>query len=158
MSLLRSLSDTKSIIIIVAASLIFFDINYFVMSRLPGYRDNMCLAGGEVTLANILFTIVLSLMFGIFLAGFIKSVKVLRGSGVVQSSFVGTSGFILGNFTLFCPLCIFPAISLFSLSVSLSFFTTYNWLIKLLSLGLMSFALIMLNKKFKASTCSFCKI
>ena len=156
MTLLKDLLNLRSILIILTSGLIFFNIDYFIMSELPGYRDNMCVTGGGLTALNIIFSIIQSFTLGIFVAAIIKLAKTLRPRNLFLSSASSTSGFILGNFTIFCPLCLLPAISLFGLSISLSFFTTYNLAIKLLGLALLIIALIILNKKMKEKNCSYC--
>lgn len=156
MTLLKNLFNLRSLLIVATLSLIFFNIDYYIMSELPGYKDNMCVPGGGLTPLNIFFSAILSIMVGIFVATFVKLAKTLRPKRLGVSSLVGTSGFILGNFTVFCPLCLFPAISLFGLSIGLSFFTTYNLAIKLLSLALLIIGLIILNKKLKQKNCNLC--
>jgi len=156
MGIIKNLLNLRSILIILIVSLIFFNIDYFIMSRLPGYENNTCVPGGGLTVLNIIFSSILSVLLGISVATFWLAVKILKPKNLISSSTAGTTGFILGNFTIFCPLCLLPAISLLGVSISFSFFTTYNLAIKFLSLGLLLISLLIMNKKLETKSCHIC--
>lgn len=50
----------------LSVSLVVFNINYYFMANLPGFRDNMCVMGAGLTPLNIIFSIILSVMAGVF--------------------------------------------------------------------------------------------
>src|SRR5690606_38045337 len=131
------------------------DVSYWWMLTRPGSRDNMCVMGANLTFGNIAFSIVLSFMIGVLLAGFIalfaqkytKNKKALTGlSGL---------GFILGTLSVICTACTFPVISLFGLTIWLDFFTDYEAIFKIVSLVMMTGSLYLLNQQLKEA-CAIC--
>lgn len=140
--------------IMIGASLILFDLQYYLMKNLPGQRDFMCVMGGNFTAENILFSVLMSLLFGLMIAGIVallekRSKKLAAGS---------LSGFalLIGSFTVFCTACTLPFISLFGISIGLSFFTSYNLIFKIVSIILMLVSLYLVNRQLVKS-CD-CKI
>lgn len=135
--------------IMLGFSFLLFDIHYYLMKNLPGERDLMCVMGGNFTPENITFSILMSLLFGLMVAGIValfqeRSKKLAIGS---LSGF----GLLLGSFTVFCTACTLPFISLFGLSIGLGFFTDYNLIFKIASIVLMLVSLYLVNRQLSAS-------
>jgi len=151
MKILKNLLNTKSLVITVSAMLVLFNISYYMMANLPGYRNNMCVIGAGLTPLNVIYSLIIAAMSGILIANLPSLFKIRSAA----SSSGGIGAMTLGGFTLFCPLCTLPAISLFGVSFSLSFFTTYDIWIKLISLMLMGWSLYLINKKL---SCDFCRV
>lgn len=151
MRIIYNLKSVPLAIMAVASSLILFNISYYVMANFPGFRNNMCVIGAGLTPVNIVYSIIISIMAGVLIANIPQFVRIKT----FRSTSSGFTGLLLGGFTIFCPLCTLPAISLFGISISLSFFTTYDGWIKMLSLILMIWSLYLVNKKL---SCSVCKI
>lgn len=149
MKILRNLARPQSLVIAISTMLVIFNISYYMMANLPGYRKNMCVIGAGLTPLNIVYSLIIAIMSGILIANLPSLLKIRSAS----SSAGGVGAIALGGFTLFCPLCTLPAISLFGISFSLSFFTTYDIWIKALSLVLMGWSLYMVNKKLSCEIC-----
>lgn len=149
MKILKNLTKPQSLVIAISAMLVIFNISYYMMANLPGYRNKMCVIGAGLTPLNTIYSLVIAAMSGILIANLPSLLKIRS----VRSSSGGIGAITLGGFTLFCPLCTLPAISLFGISFSLSFFTTYDIWIKTLSLVLMGWSLYMINKKLSCEIC-----
>ncbi|MEK9159289.1 MAG: hypothetical protein AAB383_01015 [Patescibacteria group bacterium] len=122
---------------------------YQVMKILPAVgKVPACVVGGSLTIKNVVFSGLLSVLTALILAGLVR-LYLLRKS-IVKSTKTGSIlgfGFLTGFFTIFCTLCTIPLISIFGFSVGLGFFTTYNLFFKILSLIFMLTALVLLNKQ-----------
>ena len=150
MKIFANLRNTKASILALSVALVFFNINYYIMANLPGYEDLACTIGAGLTPFNIIYSVMMSLLSGILVGNMPQFIKIRS----LKSSSPGFTGAALGSFTIFCPLCTLPAISMFGLSISLAFFTTYDIWIKALSLILMLWSLFIINKKL---SCNICK-
>lgn len=141
---------------------LIFDGYYLVMTRLPSVGDvPACTIGGALTTENLLFSAFLSLITALMIAGMIRLYFLRKniekiGGGLASSSMAGL-GFIVGFFTVFCALCTIPIISVFGLAIGLGFFTTYNLTFKIISLALMLFSLILLDRQLNRA-CDNCKV
>lgn len=138
-----------------ALAALIFDGYFLIMKKLPGVGAvPACTVGGSLTLGNIVFSVLLSILTAIMIAGLIKLYKMRsqRKNAKINSSLAGF-GFIIGFFTVFCALCTIPVISLFGVAIGLGFFTTYNLLFKVISLAFMGLSLYLLNRQL-SSACS----
>lgn len=141
----------------LGSAFLIFDASYYIMTKLPGSRDFMCVEGANFTPLNIAFSVVLSLLTGLMIAGLIalfKSESAKRKGALTSVSGVG---FGLGSFTIFCPLCTLPILSMFGLSVFFELFVEYDLIFKAFSFVLMSTSLYILNKQLnnECSTCAY---
>ncbi len=139
----------------LTTAFIVFDISYYMMAYLPGYKNNMCVFGAGLTAWNLVFSAVLSLLFGLMLAGIVEVMS--KQGKFAKSSSASGIGLVLGGMTVFCPLCTLPALSFFGLSFTFSFFTTYNLYIKILSILFIGVGLYFINSQLK-NECIVCKI
>lgn len=130
---------------------------YLTMSRLVGYENETCTIGAGLNLENILFSILISIFTGMMALGFWELFKrnSFNRSNLITGSSLSVGG-IIGALTVFCTLCTIPVISVFGVAISLSFFTTYNTLFKLLSLLFFVIGLGMLDKQL-LKDCQRCK-
>lgn len=143
--ILKTLKDPVKLFVFLGVSFLVFDVSYYFMAFTLGTRDNMCLIGAGLTPLNVAFSLIISLLSGLIVAG-IMGVWNSRCDKAIPTS-GGFLGLILGGMTVFCPLCTIPVISLFGLSISLSFFTTYAMYFKVIALILMLIAAHRLNKQ-----------
>ena len=152
--LLQIFRKPSSLFILMGIGLLFFDLQYLVMTRLPGSLENMCVMGIHRNPENIAFAIMLSMLFGWFAVGFLELMKQKMFS-LGALSFSSFSA-VLGLFTIFCPACTFPALSILGLSVGFSVFTDYNLAFKIGSLTLMTLSLFLLHRQLSAG-CKSCR-
>jgi len=150
-----NLKNPKYLLIFMGSALVMFDLNYYLMSSFPGSRNEMCVMGVNLNAENIFFSILLSLLTGLLIAG-LFGLLAKRGahqkSALTSLSGVGLG---IGTLTFFCPLCALPVISIAGLSVVLQLFNDYNLLFKLASLLIIGAALFMMNKQL-ADDCKAC--
>ncbi|MBI4231933.1 hypothetical protein HY605_01760 [Candidatus Peregrinibacteria bacterium] len=153
MKTLSNLKKPSSALIALSVAVLIFDVQYWMMANLPGSKDLMCIPGGNLTTMNVIFSIVLGLMTGILVANMIELFRERAAKAAASS--VGGLSVVVGSFTVFCPLCTIPVASIFGLSISLSFFTTYDIWIKVISIVLMIWALRLVEQQLRG-TCSIC--
>lgn len=149
MRLLKSLKNPVRVIVGLSVAVVFFDFNYYLMSKLPGDVDRMCVVGGDLTVLNMIFAVVMSLLTGFLVMGVMALYNQRRGAAA--GSALGGFGLLVGTFTVFCTTCTIPVISLFGLSVGLNFFTDFNVEFKVVSFILMVCGLYLLNKQINES-------
>ena len=150
-SLLDVLKKPASAITALAFAFLFFDVQYYIMSKMIGYKDLMCVPGAGLNTQNIIFAIVLSLMAGAVLVGFYATIKMRQASyKAVSASGIGA---LVGTFTVFCPVCSLPIFA--AMGVSVGFTVDYNIWMKLLSLVMMSYAIYQINLQLKGE-CERC--
>ncbi len=154
LAILNNLKNPARLIMAFAVAIIFFDFNYFLMSKLPGSKDLMCVIGANLTPLNIAFAVVLSLFAGIIVAGIIELFKQKKPKA--KSSSLSGIGIVLGSVTVFCLPCTFAVFTVFGVAISLNFFMIYDLYIKLASLLLMIYGTYLLNKQL-AGECAMCK-
>jgi len=155
LEVLKILKAPTNFIIMLGAGLLMFDLNYYLMTKLPGVRNQMCTLGGNFTASNIAFSIVTSIFFGIMAAAIFQLFQNRKSKFVGAGSLSGFSAF-LGAMTVFCTACTLPFVSVFGLSISLTFLTDYNLAFKGVSLVLMVYGIYVLEKQLKG-TCNSCK-
>lgn len=150
-SLLSLLKNPTSVIVMLGFAFLFFDAQYFLMSRMIGYRDEMCVPGAGLNTPNIIFSVVISLMAGLLIIGFIETLKRRQASySAISASGVGA---FIGTLTVFCPICTLPILSVFG--AAMGFTVKFDLWFKLISVVLMAFGLYLLDKQIKG-TCEFC--
>lgn len=154
MRLFTALKNPINIVVALSCALLFFDMSYYFMSKLPGHVDNMCVVGANFTMINIVFAILISLMTGMIISGGIELYRMKASSK--KASLLGSAGIVVGTFTVFCTTCSLPVISLFGLSVGLTAFTDFNIWFKVLSLGMMVLGMYFLERQL-AGECQICK-
>jgi hypothetical protein len=158
MTILKNLRYPKYFLFALGTAFIAFDLLLYLMYSLPGSRDEMCIAGANLTADNIAFSIFLSVLIGVLIAGFIAlfDKKVQDKKNIAMGSLSGI-GAGVGVMTVFCTVCTLPVISLFGLSVSLEFFSYNNYYFKVISLSLIVLAIYQLNKQLngKCVTCVY---
>ncbi|PIV90798.1 hypothetical protein COW46_01485 [Candidatus Gracilibacteria bacterium CG17_big_fil_post_rev_8_21_14_2_50_48_13] len=147
----------------VGFSVLIFDVALYLMATLPGSVDYTCLVGGNLTLTNILFSIVLSLGVGLLVTMVLYSLVRQVGFGT-QSSVLGLLGSLVSFLTLFCGICSFSLISMLVVTVSfgavtlvpnafldsfLEFTTDYDLLIKMLGLLLVGLTIWLLDRRMQ---------
>jgi hypothetical protein len=154
LAVVKNLSRPNYLFTMIGASFLFFDFNYYVMVTLPGTRDLMCVIGAGLTFWNIVFSVILSLLFGVMLVGVIELYR-MKKSKVVVGSLSGV-GLLLGSMTIFCTACTIPVFTVFGAAISLSFFTSYQIVFKILSILAMLWGLNLLNKQLN-DECKVCK-
>lgn len=143
----------------LALAALIFDAYYLIMKRLPAVGGTKaCQVGGALTIENLIFSAILSILTALILAGLFRlyNLKTSLKQKAATGSLLGV-GFVVGFFTVFCTLCTIPVISLFGLAIGLGFFSTYNLLFKFLSLLIMSLALYLVRRQLR-NHCLTCKI
>lgn len=155
LEIIKNLQRPSALFLAIGFSVLFFDLSYYFMSTLPGHKDLACVIGAGLTFWNMMFSIALSLMAGVMVAGIFALYKKHKSRLAVSS--LSGFGVLIGTMTIFCTACTLPVISLFGLSIGLTFFTTYNLTFKILSLAVMATGLYLLNGQM-ADKCKICRI
>ncbi|PIR55220.1 hypothetical protein COU74_02345 [Candidatus Peregrinibacteria bacterium CG10_big_fil_rev_8_21_14_0_10_36_19] len=143
------LKKTSYLFVALGVTFLMFDLAYYVMTTLPGSRNEMCVIGAGFTTLNIVFSVVMSFLSALLTVGILEV-------GMSKRS-VSTSGLgvLLGSLTVFCTACTLPVISLFGFSLSLLFFTTYADILKVVSMVLIFIALYIVNGQVQ-NKCNIC--
>lgn len=154
--LLEQLKKPTYLLTALGVAFILFDINYFFMTSLPGSRDEMCVMNINVTPGNIIFSILVSLLTGLVLAG-LMSLLVMRSTQRKASmAAVSGLGVGIGALTVFCPVCAIPVFAIGGASVVFELFNQYGVIFKIVSVVLLLGSLWYLNKKLDPD-CLECK-
>ncbi len=149
-ALLKVLKQPKYLMTAMGVAVLVFDFNYYLMSTLPGSREEMCVMGVNLNPGNIIFSALLSLMTGIMVAGLFEMfAQKARQKRIAEASLSGL-GLGVGLFTFFCPVCAIPLLSISGVSIFAQAFNDFNWLFKVLSFGLIIAGLFMLNRHLGA--------
>jgi len=145
--ILKSLKNKRQLLVAITVTAGFFALNYYVMKNLPGTRDLACVIGAALTPFNITFAVVISILTGLIAAGMIDLFK--QRKAAITSGSGSVLGILVGFFTIFCAACTIPFISIFGVSISLLFFSTYDLPLKILSLLLILLSIYLLNKQLR---------
>lgn len=146
----------------------FFLANLYLISNLPGSRDDACVIGANINPVNIIFVVITGMAFGLLVAGMVeiylqrrtaqslkkKQNQARAGKGIF-AGLATVLGGVISFFTVFCVACTLPFISIFGAAISLNFFTDFEIEFKLLSLTLMFLALYLLNRQLEG--CAVCE-
>ncbi len=145
LTVFTQLKQPKYLLVAFGVALLFFDMSYYLMAKLPGTIDRMCVMGINLTPVNILFSMVMSVLIGVLVVGIWAMMEKRYGKGKVALSSLSGFSFVMGVFTLFCPICALPAFSFLGLSLGLDFFSNYNIVLKMLSLSVLLISLYLVN-------------
>lgn len=165
MPIFTNLKELKYALVFAGVVFLLFDVSYYLMVNLPGTRNFACVMGANLTPLNIGFSVVMSLLVGLLMTGFValfsqqyKEKKAAMVSlSAAQAGPLAGFGLVAGVLSLFCTVCTFPVLLLFGVSVGLEFFTDYHVLVKIISLGLLGAAVFLLNRQL-ARQCAVCKV
>jgi hypothetical protein len=121
---IKNLKDIRYLFLFLGVAFLVFDFNYYLMSTMPGSRNEMCVMGINLTAENIVFSLILSLLTGIALAGVFAVIakrarQRMAAKKVALTSLSGV-GLGVGLLTVFCPSVAFLAGSLLMLNRQLS--------------------------------------
>ncbi len=135
-------------IVALGVAFLFFDLQYYLMSTLPGEVDRMCVVGADLTAMNVVFAAVMSLLTGLLVAG-VMTLYSQRKAKLGSVSALSGFGLLIGTFTVFCTTCTIPVFTLFGLSLGLNFLTDFNLECKVVSFILMLAGLYLLKRQIK---------
>lgn len=156
MALLATLKLPKNLIFFTGVSLLLFDLSYYLMSVLPGSRNSMCVVGANLTPLNIVFSLVMSILAGLMMV----AVMSLAGSRIRRDKAALGSlsgvGFLIGLFSVFCPACSFPVLTLLGVSVGMEFISEHQLLFKGVGFVALLMGLYLLESQLKGE-CKICK-
>ncbi|PIQ79463.1 hypothetical protein COV81_02140 [Candidatus Peregrinibacteria bacterium CG11_big_fil_rev_8_21_14_0_20_41_10] len=156
--LLTNLKDAKYGLTAFGVAFIIFDISFYLMLTLPGTRNNACVDGANLTITNLIFALLVSILMSILVAGFIRLYAQKQVENKAALASLSGLGLIIGSFTLFCGICTIPLLSVFGLAFIANLFTDYNIAFKTISIILMLITTYLLNQQL-ANKCSFlCKL
>jgi hypothetical protein len=153
---ITNLKKPKYLFLFLGVAFIFFDIGYYIMSKLPGSRNEMCVIGVNLTPVNIIFSFCISILSAVMISGLVALFASKLAKNKAAMSSLSGLGFGLGMLTVFCPLCTLGTISVFGLSLGLEFFNDYNFYIKIASITLLAGSLYLLNRQLKG-VCGSCE-
>ena len=146
MNLLTILRKPKYLFAFFGGAMLVFDFNYYLMSTLPGSRDEMCVMGVNLNAGNIVFSILLSMLTAVMITGLIALFAKKAAQRKMAVASLSGLGMGVGIFTFFCPLCAIPLLSISGISIVAQAFNDFNLIFKVLSLALLCSGLLMLNK------------
>lgn len=155
MPVFSNLKQAKYLLTAIGVAVLMFDVSYYLMSVLPGSRNNMCVMGANLTPLNIGFSLLLSVMIGVLIAGLITLFAQKYTKNKAALSSLSGVAFVVGTMSVICTACTLPVISLFGLTLWLDFFTHHETLFKVVSLGMMAGSLYLLNRQLK-DACAVC--
>jgi hypothetical protein len=130
------------------------------MKSLPGSINLMCVEGGIVTLNNILFSVLSSLLIALLIINFTRSNKERKIAQIEKDGLglgAGIGGGILSFLGIYCAACALPVLSLLGVTISLNFLIGFETIFKIASLTLITLALYLVEQQLK-KTCKICKI
>lgn len=156
LKIFTNLKDSFYGLMALGSAFLFFDINYYFMRYMPGHKDLQCIVGANFTAANIAFSVFYSILAGILVSAVIATAKMRHRKSAAGAGSLTGIGMFLGSMTVFCPACTIPVVSLFGFSFGLSFFTEFDWQLKVISVILMLVAFWVLNKQLD-DDCEICK-
>ncbi len=151
----KTLRDPRYLMLMAGTALVVFDLNYYLMSTLPGSRDQMCVMGINLTPENIIFSAVISLLSGMLLMGLIALFAKKAAQRKAATAGLSGVGLGVGLLTFFCPICAIPLFSISGLSVFFQMFNDYNLIFKIFSLVFLAGAIFLLNGQL-ADKCRDC--
>jgi hypothetical protein len=143
--LTRKIWNPKYAMLTLGVALVVFDFNYYLMSTLPGSRDEMCVMGVNLNAENIIFSVVLSVLTGMLIAGLVALFAKKAAQRKAAMASLSGVGLGVGLLTVFCPICALPLFSIAGASVVFQAFNDYNLIFKAVSLILLGGSLFLLN-------------
>lgn len=165
MALQRVIREPAYALTWAGLSFLIFDVCLYLMVTLTGSRDNMCMVGANLTPENLVFSVLLSLGFGLILTLIFYSFAAHARIGA-GTSILGTIGSILGFLTVFCGICSISVISsLFAtlglgyisfaeterfLNPIMEFVVDHNLWIKIACIGMIGMTVYLLDRKMEA--------
>lgn len=144
---LKNLKEARYLLVFIGSAFLLFDFSCYLMSTLPGSKDEMCVEGANLTPENIIFSIILSLMVGVMVAGFINLFALQAVKNKAKLTSIGGIGLGIGSLTMFCSVCTLPILSLFGLSVVFELFLEYSLIFKTISFLMLGTSLFLLNRQ-----------
>jgi hypothetical protein len=155
--ILDILKKPKYLFACIGGAVLVFDFNYYLMLKLPGSEDEMCVMGVNLTAGNIIFSILLSLLIAVVITGLLALFVKKRAQRKVELASLSGVGLGLGMFTFFCPVCAIPLLSTAGLSVVFQTFNDFNLVFKIVSIGMLLMTLFFLNRHL-GDECVKCKV
>jgi hypothetical protein len=142
----KTLKNPKYLFACIGSAILVFDFNYYLMSTLPGSRDEMCVMGINLNPGNIIFSVVLSVLIAVLITGLIALFVKKAAQRKVELASLSGVGLGLGLFTFFCPICAIPLLSTAGFSVVFQAFNDFNLVFKIVSVGTLLVTLFLLNR------------
>ena len=115
----------------------------------------MCIEGANLTSSNIIFSLTLSMLMGVVGVGMIALFAQNYAKNKAALTSLSGVGLLIGSLSVICTACTLPVISLFGLTIWLDFFTNYEGIFKVVSLGMMVISIYLLNQQLK-NACTIC--
>jgi hypothetical protein len=146
-ALLDVLKKPAYLMACIGTAVLLFDFNCYLMLSLPGSRDEMCVMGVNLNAGNIIFSVVLSSMMAVMVSGLIALIAKKAKQRRIAAASLSGLGMGIGMFTFFCPICAIPLFSVSGISIIAQAFNDFNLMFKIASLVLLSFSLLLLNRR-----------
>jgi hypothetical protein len=153
--IVRKIGNPKYLMLMLGIALVVFDLNYYLMSTMPGSRDQMCVMGVNLTPGNIAFSVVLSLLTGMLVAGLIALFAKRAAQRKAAMASLSGVGLGVGLLTFFCPVCSLPLFSIAGAGVIFQAFNDYNLIFKVVSVLFLVGAILLLNSQL-SDDCKKC--
>lgn len=143
------LSERKYILTFLLTSIISFILFYWLTVTNVAYNSisiYAMMSGFNFTFLTILFSVIISLLLGIFVALVIYRFKLIRNSSK-KLGFFGTLGFFFGVFAAGCPSCGSVVFALFGAPLALMLLPFKGLEIKVLSILLLVWSNYSISRK-----------
>jgi hypothetical protein len=153
------LSKKKYSLIFLISSIILFTILYKFTVATVANQDLgifVMMSGVNATFINLMTLIIISILFGIFLALFWYKINLIRK--VSKAGFFGFLGLIIGAFAAGCPTCGAFLFSLIGMPLALMYFPFKGLELKLLSIVFILISIYLISRSLEKCEMNKCKI
>lgn len=127
------------------------------MKNLPGTNGYQCILGANLTSINLTFAFFISVLSSWALLGFFELFQQKQKKFALEMISISSIGTLFGTLTSFCALCTLPVLSLFGISVSLSWFTDFHLYFQVGSVVILLIVVFLLEKQIRGN-CIVCTL
>lgn len=127
------------------------------MKNLPGTNGYQCVLGANLTPINLAFAFFISSLSALALLGFFELFHQKKKALALEMLSLSSVGTLFGTLTSFCALCTLPVLSLFGVSISLSWFTDFHLYFQIGSVVILLIVVVLLEKQIRGN-CIVCKV
>lgn len=147
--MLNWLSSKYKLLWLSIVTIVIFNITLVVLWKAPVNVDHACVIGENLTLANVFFALIVSVLLGINTVGVYEILRNKQIENNVTLSGLGGLGFVMWIVSTVCFACYIPIVSILGFNFSLNFLNVFEGWAQFVGIALAALGVYMVDRQIR---------
>ncbi len=147
--MLNWLSNKEYRLGLAFVSLVIFNITVLILWRTPASTGNSCVVGYNLSMGNVFFALVISLLLAINVIGVYEIFKNEKIQNDVSLTSLGGVGFLMWILSTVCFACYLPIVSILGFNFTLNFLNVFAGWAQFLGIALALVGVLLVDRQIR---------